>query len=155
MAPVAVALISIMFMIDWWFEREYRRIRRIGSALLELSSAMLRAQHDYVRSQKPRERAPSPVDANATFSQWDREQLARQEYEIWANERFYPDVAAQMVILHKIGIDAPWMVRTNSTRDFVMIARWLGAMGKLLTMDRLQEAKEYGPDQQYWWGRLG
>jgi len=154
LAPVGLALIAIFFLVDWWYERYVRRIRAIGARLLELSVQMMRAETDHERNRPPR-RSMTPVgNMEDMRREWHQEVDAKTVHQKFMVERFVPQIAAQMAILHSIGIDAPWIVQTSMSSRLESVAKWLGAMGQLLAMDEPECAKKYGPDQSFWWSRI-
>jgi hypothetical protein len=125
-------------------------IQQFGQKLVNLSSDILSFTGDRNKNE------PSLANASRDDIQktWAEGVRYRQETANLVAQRFGGRILRAMALLKSMGIDAPWIVQTSMSSEPSVLAKWMAAMGELLSRGKIEEAIKTGPDQQLWWNLL-
>jgi hypothetical protein len=148
---VALAVLAIIFLWDWVYERRRGRFRTIGERLDKLSKEIL----DTLRERKVDEPLSElPGSLKESHEDWAKEARHRAQTQLMLNSRFHSSITVELVVLRDLGINPPTQVQHAMGMNYAIVAKWLGSIGKLLQLGQLKAAKELGSDTKFWWNLL-
>lgn len=121
-------------------------VQRFGQSLIDLSSDVQSYAQD-LRSQSP----PSHIEGSDPHADWQRGTNYDIEADRKIQERFSPRIIAALSELRALGVVPPDFILAGTAMRLQSSAKWVGAMGRMLSDGKLKEAIKVGSDKNLWW----